>query len=93
MEFCQCKGKIFFTKARLIHCLLEIRESLIIIIFCSTDRMCDVSIDDDEESIINLGMQHAPDLISQKVVDSLVLGWYLEEFKERGRQQRTVRSV
>jgi hypothetical protein len=31
MEFCQCKGKIFFTaKARLIHCLLEIRESLII---------------------------------------------------------------
>jgi hypothetical protein len=47
MEFCQCKGKILFTKARLIHCLLEIRESLIIII-CSIDRMCDVSIDDDE---------------------------------------------
>jgi hypothetical protein len=89
MEFCQCKGKILFTKARLIHCLLEIRESLIIII-CSIDRVCDVSIDDDEESIYStvrvhvlVGMQHAPDLISQKVVDSLVLGWYLEEFHRR----------
>ena len=41
MEFCQCKGKILFTKARLIHCLLEIRESLIIII-CSIDRVCEV---------------------------------------------------